>query len=85
MTTVFFLQAPTAPNEQISEMVEESVRIARLFCEKKWPVFAFLDTHHPDVPEHPYPPHCIAGTNESNLVPGVWADFNPFCLFLLLR
>lgn len=50
-------------------MVDESVKLAREFCEKKWPVYAFLDTHHPDVPEPPYPPHCIAGTDESNLVP----------------
>ncbi|KAF2283887.1 hypothetical protein GH714_016901 [Hevea brasiliensis] len=35
----------------------------------KWPVFAFLDSHHPDIPEHPYPPHCIAGTDEARLVP----------------
>lgn len=61
--------APTQPDRQISEMVDESVRLARVFCEKKWPVLAFLDTHHPDVPEPPYPPHCIIGTNESNLVP----------------
>lgn len=63
-------QAPVQPNKQISEMVEESVRLARIFSEKKWPVFAFLDTHHPDIPEHPYPPHCIAGTDESKLVLG---------------
>lgn len=51
-------------------MVDESAQLARIFCEKKWPVFAFLDTHHPDVPEPPYPPHCIAGTDEAKLVPG---------------
>jgi len=51
-------------------MVDESVRVARVFCEKNWPVFAFLDSHHPDVPEHPYPPHCIIGTDEAKLVPG---------------
>jgi nicotinamidase-related amidase len=62
-------------DKQISEMVEESARIARLFCEKKWPVFAFLDTHHPDIPEHPYPPHCILGTDEANLIPGIYYFF----------
>lgn len=51
-------------------MVDESVRLARVFCEHKWPVFAFIDSHHPDILEHPYPPHCIAGTDESRLVPG---------------
>nr|POF26843.1 isoform 2 of nicotinamidase 1 [Quercus suber] len=62
--------APTQPDEQISGMVDESVKLARVFCEKKWPIFAFLDSHHPDIPEPPYPPHCIAGTHESKLVPG---------------
>jgi nicotinamidase-related amidase len=70
-----FWQAPKVADKQISEMVEESARIARLFCEKKWPVFAFLDTHHPDIPEHPYPPHCILGTDEANLIPGSYYFF----------
>ncbi|XP_012081671.1 nicotinamidase 1 isoform X2 [Jatropha curcas] len=62
--------APKQPDKQISTMVEESVKLARAFCDKKWPVFAFIDSHHPDIPEHPYPPHCIAGTDEARLVPG---------------
>ncbi|KAM1052940.1 hypothetical protein ACFX13_000520 [Malus domestica] len=70
--------APRQPDKQISEMVEESVRLARVFCDKKWPVFAFLDSHHPDIPEHPYPPHCIVGTDESNLVPDLqWLENEP--------
>lgn len=52
-------------------MVDESVRLCKLFSEKNWPIFAFLDTHHPDIPEPPYPPHCIAGTYEAKLVPGI--------------
>lgn len=64
-------QAPREPNSQISGMINESERLARLFCEKKWPIMAFLDSHHPNKPEDPYPPHCIAGTDESNLVPGI--------------
>lgn len=63
-------QAPREPNRQISEMIDESARLARLFCEKGWPVLAFLDSHSPDKLEHPYPPHCISGSDESNLVPG---------------
>lgn len=68
---MFKLQAPREPNRQISEMVEESARIARIFCEKKWPVMAFIDSHQPNKPEKPYPPHCIVGSHESNLVPGM--------------
>ncbi|XP_065875073.1 nicotinamidase 1 [Euphorbia lathyris] len=70
--------APKQPDKQISTMVEESVRLARAFCDKNWPVLAFLDTHHPDIPEHPYPPHCIAGTDEARLVPELqWLEEEP--------
>lgn len=54
-------------------MVDETEKLCRGFCDKKWPIFAFLDTHHPDVPEPPYPPHCIAGTDEAKLVPGIYS------------
>lgn len=64
------IQAPRLADNQISQMVEESMKLARVFCEKKWPVFALLDSHHPHVPEPPYPPHCIVGTDEAKLVPG---------------
>ncbi|KAK6135475.1 hypothetical protein DH2020_030777 [Rehmannia glutinosa] len=63
--------APREPNRQISEMIEESEKVARVFCDKKWPVLAFLDSHQPGKLEHPYPPHCITGTDESNLVPAL--------------
>ncbi|CAB4283885.1 unnamed protein product [Prunus armeniaca] len=60
---------PTQLDKQISEMVDKLVRVVRPFYDRKWPVFAFLDSHHPYIPEPPYPPHCIAGTNEAKLVP----------------
>ncbi|GAV84001.1 LOW QUALITY PROTEIN: Isochorismatase domain-containing protein, partial [Cephalotus follicularis] len=67
--------APRQPDEQISSMVDESVKLAKAFSEKQWPVFAFLDSHHPDIPEPPYPPHCIIGTPESELVPALqWLE-----------
>ncbi|KAK5785181.1 hypothetical protein PVK06_039735 [Gossypium arboreum] len=70
-----FIQAPVKPDKQISYMVKESARLAKLFCGEKWPVFAFLDSHHPDIPEPPYPPHCIAGTDEARLVPDLqWLE-----------
>ncbi|RWR77320.1 nicotinamidase 1 [Cinnamomum micranthum f. kanehirae] len=70
--------APTEPNKQISVMIEECVRTARVFCDRNWPVFAFLDTHHPDKPEPPYPPHCIIGSGEENLVPALhWLESDP--------
>ncbi|KAI4296444.1 hypothetical protein L6164_036401 [Bauhinia variegata] len=67
--------APREPNRQISGMINESARLARLFCEKNLPIMVFLDTHHPNKPEEPYPPHCLAGTDESNLVPALqWLE-----------
>ncbi|KAK1316499.1 hypothetical protein QJS10_CPA05g01489 [Acorus calamus] len=71
--------APTEPNKQISTMVEESVRLARDFSAKKWPIFALLDTHYPNKPENPYPPHCITGSGEENLVPDHDDDHYSLC------
>lgn len=71
-------QAPLEPNQQISGMIDESAKLARVFCEKKWPIMAFLDSHRPDQHEHPYPSHCVAGTDESNLVPGRYSVLNLF-------
>ncbi|XP_042376149.1 uncharacterized protein LOC121969903 isoform X1 [Zingiber officinale] len=62
-------QAPIEPNKQISSMVEEAARLARHFCEMEWPVLVFLDSHHPNKPEPPYPPHCVVGSGEEDLVP----------------
>lgn len=61
--------APTEPNGQISDMVEEANRISRIFCDRKWPIYALLDTHYPDKPEVPFPPHCVIGSGEENFVP----------------
>ncbi|XP_051117908.1 nicotinamidase 1 [Andrographis paniculata] len=70
--------APQAPNDQITEMVDESVKLAREFCKNNWPVYAVVDSHHPDVPEPPYPPHCIAGSDESRFVPALqWLESEP--------
>ncbi|KAK4430514.1 Nicotinamidase 1 [Sesamum alatum] len=70
--------APQAPDKQIAGMVDESVKLAREFCKRNWPIYALLDSHHPDVPEPPYPPHCIAGTDESKLVPALqWLENEP--------
>ncbi|PPR89927.1 hypothetical protein GOBAR_AA30761 [Gossypium barbadense] len=70
--------ASMKPDKQISDMVEESARLARLLCERKWPVFAFLDYHLPDIPEPSFPPHCIAGTDETRLVPSLqWLENEP--------
>ncbi|XP_074589210.1 nicotinamidase 1-like isoform X1 [Curcuma longa] len=70
--------APTEPNEQIETMVEEAAKLAKIFSDRNWPIFAFLDTHYPDKPEPPYPPHCIIGSGEENLVPALeWLEKSP--------
>jgi nicotinamidase-related amidase len=60
--------APTEPNAQITRMIEETDRLARMFVDRNLPIAMFLDYHHPDRPEPPYPPHCIAGSGEEDLV-----------------
>ena len=49
-------------------MVDETDRLARRFEAEGWPMMVFMDTHQPDRPEPPYPPHCIVGTGEEELV-----------------
>ena len=61
--------APFEYNPRIARMVEETDRLARLFVERGLPIVVFLDYHHADRPEPPYPPHCIAGSGEEELVP----------------
>ncbi|GJY29319.1 nicotinamidase 1-like protein [Tanacetum coccineum] len=70
--------APREPNDQILDMIDESLKLSRVFCENKWPILAFLDTHQPGKLEHPYPAHCVAGSDESNLVPALqWLEKEP--------
>lgn len=38
----------------------------------------FLDTHQPDIPEPPYPPHCVVGTGEELIDPDLaWLPEKP--------
>ncbi|KAL6548086.1 NiCoT heavy metal ion transporter Nic1 [Orobanche hederae] len=70
--------APQTHDKQISAMVNESVKLAQEFRKRNWPIYALLDSHRPDIPEPPYPPHCITGTEESKLVPSLqWLEKEP--------
>lgn len=70
--------APPVPNEQVSTMVSETDRLAKLFTGQSWPILAFLDTHVPGKPEPPYPPHCESGTGEEELVLELkWLESDP--------
>ena len=61
--------APAEPNAQIARMIAETDRLSRSFVDRGLPIAVFLDYHQPDRPEPPYPPHCIAGSGEEDLVP----------------
>lgn len=61
--------APAEPNAQVAKMIEETDRLCRMFMNHHLPMAVFLDYHYPDRPEPPYPPHCIAGSGEEDLVP----------------
>jgi nicotinamidase-related amidase len=63
--------APRQPDEQVAQMVKETVQMAKAFSSRGWPILALLDTHEEHKPEPPYPPHCIRGTGEENLIPGL--------------
>ena len=70
--------APPVENEQVTQMIQETNRLAREFTKHHWPIFAFLDTHIPGKAEPPYPPHCEAGTGEEHLVPELqWLEKDP--------
>jgi nicotinamidase-related amidase len=70
--------APPVENPQVTQMIAETNRLARDFTSRKWPIFAFLDSHTPGKAEPPYPPHCEIGTGEENLVPDLlWLESDP--------
>jgi nicotinamidase-related amidase len=56
-------------SELIRKIVPDVVETAKLFFALGAPVIAFTDRHSADSPEFLYlPPHCVAGTDESELV-----------------
>lgn len=70
--------APPVENSQVTQMIAETDQLARQYSARGWPILCFLDTHEPDRPEPPYPPHCIRGTGDENLVPELeWLNFEP--------
>lgn len=63
--------APPQPNMQVARMVDETDRLARRFAAAGMPIAVFLDWHDSARPEPPYPPHCIVGSGEEDLVPAL--------------
>lgn len=60
--------APATKNTQIDEMIRQTNMVAKIFNNSRLPIFVFKDSHDPDRPEPPYPPHCIKGTGDDELV-----------------
>lgn len=70
--------APAEPNPQIARMAAETDRLARAFAADDRPILVLLDWHDSDRPEPPYPPHCIVGSGEEELVPALqWLQSCP--------
>lgn len=63
--------APPAPDGRIDQMIAWGDRLARHFLDQDLPVLAFRDSHPPDKPEAPYPPHCLQGSGHDDLVPAL--------------
>lgn len=60
--------APVAPDAVIESMINRTDTLAQIFTTSGRPVLIFRDTHDPNRPEPPYPPHCNKGTGEEELV-----------------
>jgi nicotinamidase-related amidase len=58
----------------ISTIINDNVELIKDFTKRGQPVIAFRDAHEPDSKEFAfYPPHCIKGTAESELVDAIGA------------
>jgi nicotinamidase-related amidase len=66
----FFREGPLA-SERVNGLTAPIVRLLSDAWEHGIRKFVLLqDTHHPDTPEfRAYPPHCVAGTDESETIP----------------
>ncbi len=58
--------------------IAETWRALKSAVGERLHTICFLDTHEPDIPEPPYPPHCIVGTGEEQIDPDlVWLPEQP--------
>lgn len=60
------------------QRIDAEIRALRDAVGDRIRVLMFLDTHHADIPEPPYPPHCIVGTGEERIDPDLaWLENDP--------
>ena len=68
----FTREGPLSDPVSMAPMIQrigEQYRALRERLGGRLHVLVFLDTHHPDIPEPPYPPHGIIGTGEELIDP----------------
>lgn len=74
--------APLEPNSQIDSMINEISKFSVQFNEKKQPIYFFKDSHAPHKYEPPYPPHCLKGTEEAEIIDDLkWLETSPHTTF----
>ena len=61
--------APTKQDPHMEQVIKNVNILAGEFAKRKMEILSFEDCHRQDHPEHPYPLHCLAGSNESKLIP----------------
>lgn len=62
------LSDPESMVPMVQRIKEEYLRLYEALG-TRLKVLCFLDTHHPDIPEPPYPPHGVVGTGEEEIDP----------------
>lgn len=63
--------APPAADPAIERMIREIDGLARKMLARDFPLLVMRDSHPAERPEPPYPPHCIKGSGDDELVPGL--------------
>jgi nicotinamidase-related amidase len=67
----------------MTPMVDELDHFVRELDEqlgRRLRLLVLRDCHHPDIPEPPYPPHCIVNSGEEQLDPELaWLEDHPRC------
>lgn len=76
-----FVKEGVLADPSIGNIIEENVKIANYFLESNDPIIAFRDVHSVNSEEFKsFPPHCIEGTSEVELVDELKEISNDFVI-----
>ena len=64
------LSDPASMEPMVQAVGELAARLDRQLGQRLHTLL-LRDSHHPDIPEPPYPPHCVVGTGEDELDPDI--------------